>query len=94
VRNGRGRVANRPQPARPRRKPDGAGTVLVLGILAWVLCGLLGPIAWVKGNEYERTCWALRVSPDGAGTAGKLLGMIATIFLFINIMLLFVLLAV
>jgi hypothetical protein len=33
-----------------REHPDGT-TVLVLGILSLVVCGLLGPFAWSKGSK-------------------------------------------
>jgi len=67
--------------ARPTTDPGGVG-ILVMGILALVLnvCGaILGPIAWVMGNNYIRDCQARRIQPSGMGTAGRICGIIATI---------------
>lgn len=61
----------------PTRPPDGS-TVLIVGILSIVLCALLGPVAWVMGHNYKKQCAALGVQPDGSGTAGMILGIIAT----------------
>jgi hypothetical protein len=59
--------------------------VLVLGILGLVFCGLLGPIAWIKGNAATRD---IKARPDlytdsGQVRAGRILGMIGTILLAI-----------
>jgi uncharacterized membrane protein YjgN (DUF898 family) len=66
-----------------------ATTVLVLGILALVICGILGPFAWSMGNKELAAIDAGRRNPDGRGTAnaGRILGIIATVFLVIGLVL-------
>jgi hypothetical protein len=77
--------------ARPRRavtyRPadSQATTILVLGILGFVLCGVLGMFAWSKGNDYLRQCRELRVEPSGAAVAGRILGMVATILILVQV---------
>ena len=86
---------SRPGGGRPRRRMQqapGGGGILLLGILGLVLCGLLGPVAWVQGNAYEKRCRRMGVSPDGAGSAGKILGMIATFLIIAQVFLFMVLL--
>ena len=62
--------------------PDGSGAgALVVGILGWMFCGLISPIAWAMGSAYEARCRSLGVEPGGAGKAGKILGIIGTLFL-------------
>ena len=69
-----------------REHPDGT-TILVLGILSLVVCGLLGPFAWVKGNNALRE---IDANP-GAYTnrsnvsAGRICGIIASVFLIIGV---------
>lgn len=60
-----------------------ATTSLVLGILALVLCQLLGPFAWAMGkktlNEIDASQG--RVGGRGAAQAGYVLGIVATVLL-------------
>jgi hypothetical protein len=70
-----------------REHPAGT-TVLVLGILSLVICGLLGPIAWAKGNSAKREMDAqpgVQWSNRGSITAGRICGMIASILLIISV---------
>ena len=68
-------------------EPSQATTVLVLGIVSLVACGLLGPVAWSMGNTELAAIAAGRRSPEGQGTAsaGRILGIIATVFTAIGI---------
>jgi uncharacterized membrane protein YjgN (DUF898 family) len=77
-----------------REHPAGT-TVLVLGILGLVVCGLLAPIAWVKGNTAKREMdsqpnvyWSNR----GSVTAGRICGIIGTVLILLGVavMILFV----
>lgn len=63
-------------------------TVLVLGILSLMACGLLGPFAWKMGatalNEMDaqpEVSWSNR----GNVTAGRICGIIGTAFLAIGV---------
>jgi len=75
--------------------PQGT-TILVLGILSLVVCGLLGPFAWSMGNKALREIDSnpsVRFSNRGNISAGRICGMIASILLIVGIGL-FVLVAV
>ena len=70
------------------RDHNGAGSVLTLGILSLLCCGLLGPFAWAKGNsvigEMDRSqgvIWSNR----GSATAGRICGIIATLMLVVGV---------
>lgn len=71
---------------------DSQATVaLVLGILGLVLCQILGPIAWVMGNNEVNAIDAGKRNPANRSTAqaGKILGIIGTVFLIIGVAVLF-----
>ena len=57
--------------------------VLVLGILSLVCLPLLGPVAWILGNN------ALNAGPDDAQrgqiNAGRICGIIGTVFLVLGV---------
>ena len=70
-----------------RQHPQGT-TILVLGILSLVICGLLGPVAWIMGQKAIRemdsdpsASWANR----GKVNAGRICGIIATALLVVGI---------
>jgi hypothetical protein len=66
-------------------KPHRGTLVLVLGIVSIFTCGIiLGPIAWILGNNDLKEMRAGTMDPSGEGmtNAGKICGMIA---LFLNI---------
>jgi hypothetical protein len=70
-----------------KEHPKGT-TVLVLGILSLVCCGLLGPVAWGIGNRAKReidaepgTMWTNK----GNVTAGRICGIIGTVVLALQI---------
>lgn len=70
-------------PTNSREHPSGT-TVLVLGILGLVLCSILSPIAWVKGNSAMREMNAqpqVYWSNKGNVTAGRICGIIGTCLL-------------
>jgi len=60
-----------------------ATTALILGILGFVCCQLLAPIAWYIGIQEQRSIREGRSSPAGQGlaTAGMILGIIGTVVL-------------
>lgn len=69
------------------QRPGGATGIFVLGLLGLLLCGILGVFAWAMGSDYERRCRQMGVSPDGLAVAGKVMGLIATLFLVVQILL-------
>jgi hypothetical protein len=67
-------------------KPDENGvSALVVGLIGWMFCGLLSPIAWSMGSAYEASCRSRGLEPSGAGKAGKILGIVGTMFLLVTI---------
>jgi hypothetical protein len=72
-----------------------ATTVLVLGIIGIVLCQLLGPIAWVMGNNELAAIDSGRRPPENRGTAnaGRILGIISTVLFALGIVLVILVIA-
>ncbi len=56
-------------------------TVLVLGILSLVVCGLLGPFAWSMGEKVRKDARAIGRDEPGNNKGGRICGMIGTILL-------------
>jgi len=73
-----------------------ATTILVLGILSLVVCQILGPIAWVMGNNELAGIDAGRRPPQNRGTAqaGRILGIISTVLMIIGVVFLFIFLII
>ena len=70
-----------------REHPDGT-TVLVLGILSLVVCGLLGPVAWVKGRDalaYMDENPGMQWTNRGQINAGRICGIVATALLGLSL---------
>ena len=67
----------------PAPNANGAVASLVLGVLSLVVCPLCGPIAWSLGHNAEREVDASggTLSGRGIATAGKILGIVATVLL-------------
>jgi hypothetical protein len=77
-----------PPPFEPQPQASGAVLSLVLGILGIVLGPLCGPFAWVMGRkaELEVRASAGGLSGGGVATAGKILGIIGSIFLVLMVL--------
>jgi hypothetical protein len=60
-------------------------TILVLGVLSLVLCNLLGPVAWVMGNEELRRLNAGQVDPmsRNSAVAGRILGIVSSVLMMV-----------
>ncbi len=70
-----------------REHPSGT-TVLVLGILGLVLCGVLAPVAWIKGNAAQREMDAqpnVNWTNRGSVTTGRILGIVGTVIILLGI---------
>ena len=76
-------------PMPPRNHPQ-ATTILVLGILGLLLCGVLGPFAWSMGNKALREIDASQGQLAGRETVniGRILGIITTVLLVLGIVVL------
>jgi len=73
--------------APPREHPNGT-TILVLGILSLVVCGVLGPFAWSMGNRALREMdsqpganWTNRSNVN----AGRICGIIGSCILVLSV---------
>jgi hypothetical protein len=75
--------------------PSRAGTVLTLGILSLVVCTVMGPIAWAMGNEELRRMDSGQTPDDqrGSVTAGRVCGIIGSVFLMFTAFFVLMLLA-
>lgn len=73
-----------------------AVTALVVGILGLVLCQVLGPVAWYLGSQEISAIDAGRRPPENRGmaVAGRVLGIIGTVFLAIAVVVGMVVLAI
>lgn len=78
-----------------REHPQGT-TVLVLGICAWVLCGLCAPFAWVMGSNALKEIDAnpAAYSNRSAVQAGRILGMVYSLLVLAGIAVLAVLVVI
>lgn len=72
-----------------------ATTILVLGILGIVICGILAPFAWSMGNKELAAIDAGLRSPENRGTAnaGRILGIVGTVLLAISVIVLVLVIA-
>ena len=75
--------------ARPygRLEPHRGTTILVLGILGIVVCGVLAPFAWVMGGNDLKKMAAGQMDPSGRGEtqAGYYCGIAGTILLLLTV---------
>ena len=72
----------------PAPNADGAVASLVLGIIGLILCPICGPIAWSLGHRAERDVDASggALAGRGVATAGKVLGIIGTVWLAVVVL--------
>lgn len=60
----------------------------MLGIIGLVCCGLVGPVAWIMGNNAIKEIDAAApgvYSNRGTVNAGRILGIIATVLLVLGV---------
>src|SRR5688500_13402041 len=74
--------------ARTRAGTLNGTLMLVLGILSIVVCGILGPFAWVMGDNALAALDRGEGDPNERGTvtAGRICGIIGTVFLILGIL--------
>ncbi|MFP6703703.1 MAG: hypothetical protein VB861_18285 [Planctomycetaceae bacterium] len=75
------------------RGPEGASTILVLGILGLVVCQILGVVAWVQGNTYMQRCKEMGVEPEDTAVAGRICGIVASVLMIVSLAMVVVYLA-
>jgi hypothetical protein len=70
----------------PREHPQGTA-VLILGVMSLVVCGLIGPVAWVMGHGalQEIDANPSAYSNRGFVLAGYICGIIATCILIVGV---------
>jgi hypothetical protein len=81
------RPARREYDDRPHYEEPHRGTLLlVLGILSIVTCPILGPFAWIMGNNDLKAMDEGRMDPEGKSNTnvGKILGIVGSVLLVIN----------
>lgn len=74
-------------PSQGREHPNGT-SILVLGILSLVVCGVLGPFAWSMGNKALREMDAqpgVNWTNRGNVTAGRVCGIIGSCLLALGV---------
>jgi len=74
-----------PYPPQMMGRPEHphATTVLILGILGICLAGILGPVAWIMGNNAIKECQSGLYALTDQLKIGRILGIIATIMLIV-----------
>jgi hypothetical protein len=72
------------RPPRDINLPE-PSTILILGLLSLLICGLLGPFALAQGNDYVTKCRALRLRPSGIAVAGRALGIVSCAIIVIQL---------
>jgi hypothetical protein len=86
------RPAAAPSPAAASRAvvDNGGLAPLLVSLAGYMFCAcLLCPVGWAMGASYEADCRRRGVEPSGAGKAGKIIGLIGTIFLVLGVGLFF-----
>jgi hypothetical protein len=78
------RPAAPPRPAPAPSAGDGGVGALVVSLMGYMFCGLLCPIGWYLGSSHEADCRRRGVEPSGAGKAGKIIGIVGTVFLLLS----------
>lgn len=70
----------------PQQDHPDATTVLVLGILGLVVCGIIAPFAWSKGNKalQEIEASGRTIGGHGMVQAGRICGIVGTILLIFS----------
>ena len=81
------------RPSAPPPPPSAAATLagdsglpsLVVALVGYFVCGLLCPVGWAIAANHEKECRAKGVEVSSMAKAGKVIGILGTIFLGINL---------
>lgn len=68
------------------KQPKNATLIFIFGLSSIVICAPLGIVAWVMGSAYMKQAREMGVKPEGLAVAGKILGIIGTVFLAIGLL--------
>ena len=74
----------------PQQDHPQAMTVLILGIVGIVVCGVAAPFAWVMGNRVIREIDASggQMGGRGSANAGRICGIIGTVLIALGLLVL------
>jgi len=78
----RARFKNRPRIDASLPEPS---TILILGLLGLLMCGVFGAFALTQGNTYLNRCAALRIRPSGLAVTGRVLGMVSCVIMVVQL---------
>lgn len=69
------------------QEPGRGGLILTLGVLSLVICGILGPFAWIMGKGDLEKMEAGRMDPrdQGITKAGMICGIVASVLLILGL---------
>ena len=73
--------SNSPSPGGERPPTN----LFLYGVLSLLICHPLGIVVWILGNRYISRCRELGVEPNSQAVAGRMLGIISTIFMIVVI---------
>ena len=76
-------ISSSPQTPVSTPEASQATTILVLGILGLIICGVLAPVAWIMGKNELEAIDSGRRPPENRGTAnaGRILGIVGTVLI-------------
>jgi hypothetical protein len=71
----------------PRPAPASGGVILMLGILSILILPLLGPFAWIFGNQALAAIKAgtMNTAEGGSASAGRICGIVGTVILTVAV---------
>jgi hypothetical protein len=69
----------------PAGTPVNGTLILVLGILGIVLCQILGPVAWIMGNNAMKLGGGGDPQQANLANIGRVLGIIGTVLLILGV---------
>jgi hypothetical protein len=74
-----------PGPAPAAAVGDGGLAALVVSLAGYLFCGLLCPLGWYLASRHEAECRRIGVEVPSAAKAGKIIGILGTLFLLLSV---------